>query len=85
MSSLPFDTSPDAQAVQDRRYRELGAAERVAVVFRLNAAARAMTAAGIRARHPEYTDDHVQLALARILLGDDLTRAVWPDRDLVEP
>jgi hypothetical protein len=82
---VPFDTSPDAQAVQDDQYRRLGGSERVAIQFRLGSAARAMTRAGIRARHPDYNEDQVNMALARILLGDPLVRTVWPDRPLIEP
>ena len=82
--AIPHDTSPSAQAFQDERYRR-GGSERVAIQFRLGSAARAMTRAGIRGRHPGYTDDEVEMALARIILGDALVRQVWPDRPLVEP
>jgi hypothetical protein len=33
---------------------------------------RALVAAGVRDRHPEFTDRQVQLAVARIYLGDEL-------------
>jgi hypothetical protein len=41
--------------------------------------------AGIRSRHPDYDDQRQRLAYARLVLGDDLTRKVWPQHDLVEP
>ena len=84
-ASRPLDTSPEAQAVQDALYRELGAYGRVEAAFRLTASARAMTAAGIRHRHPHYSDEQVNAALARLVLGDDLVREVWPERELVDP
>ncbi len=84
-ASLPPDTSPEAQAVQDAAYRRMGAYGRVDAAFRLTASARALTAAGVRHRHPDYSDDQVNAAVARLILGDDLVRQVWPDRDLVEP
>jgi len=40
---------------------------------------------GIRRRHPDDSDLQVQHAYARLVLGDALVRAVWPDRDLVDP
>ncbi len=83
--ATPSDTSPAAQAFQDERYRQLGGSERVAIQFRLGSNARAMTRAGIRARHSDYTNDQLDLALARIILGEALVRRVWPDRQLVEP
>lgn len=82
---IPPDTSADAHEKQREILRQLGGRERVAIMFRLNEAARRMTIAGIRSRHPDYDDETVQRAYARLVLGDDLVRAIWPDRDLVAP
>jgi hypothetical protein len=84
-ASHPRDTSPEAQAVQDAIYRDLGPYGRVEAAFRLTASVRALTAAGIRHRHPDYSEPQVNAAIARLVLGDDLVRQVWPGRDLVEP
>jgi hypothetical protein len=46
---------------------------------------RQVSLAGIRQRHPEYTDDEVRRALLRLVVGDALTRAAWPGRTLVDP
>jgi hypothetical protein len=46
---------------------------------------RQAAVSGIRARHPEYDDEQVHLAYARLVLGDALTRAAWPRHDLVDP
>jgi hypothetical protein len=54
-------------------------------MFRLNQFVRDLAAAGIRSRHPNYTDDEVRFALRRLLLGDENTRKAWPDRNLVDP
>jgi hypothetical protein len=83
--SRPLDTSPEAQAVQDAIYRALGPYRRVETAFRLTASARALAAAGVRHRHPHYSDEQVDAAVARLVLGDDLVREVWPNRDMVEP
>jgi len=82
---VPRDTSLEAHAAQIEAYRRMGGTGRVAVTFRLNQLAREMAAAGIRSRHPNYTEEDVRFALHRLLLGDRLTRAVWPDRPLVDP
>jgi len=81
----PPDTTPEAHALQLDLYRKLGGPARVAMLFRLSDAARRLTMAGIRARHPEYTADEVKLALARLTLGDQLVRQAWPDAPLVDP
>ena len=79
------DTSPAADALQRQLYRRLGGSGRVAIMFRLTDSVRRLTLAGIRARHPGYSDPQVQQAYARLLLGDDVVRAVWPDRTPVDP
>ncbi len=84
-AGVPLDTTPEAHAVQREIYRRMGGAARLAVAFRLSQSVRGLTMAGIEARHPEYTREQVFQAWARLMLGDALTRAVWPDRDLIAP
>jgi hypothetical protein len=83
--TVPKDTSVDAHDQQSELYRRMGGRGRVDVVYRLNQAMRRMTVAGIQARHPDYSAAQVESALARVVLGDALVRAVWPDRELVDP
>jgi hypothetical protein len=83
--SIPADTSPEAHAVQLEAYRRMGGAGRLQVMYRLNEATRSAAMAGIRHRHPAYTDDEILLALARILYGDELVQRAWPGRRLVDP
>ena len=51
----------------------------------MSADTRELTRAGIRARHPAYTDEEVELVLRRILFGDELFGKVWPGRPLLAP
>jgi hypothetical protein len=81
----PLDTTADAYRAQIEAYRRMGGPGRAAVVFRLNDLARQTAMAGIQARHPDYDDERLRLAYARLVLGDDITRSVWPQHDLVEP
>jgi hypothetical protein len=46
--------------------------QRVAVAAEMSDEIRAVTEAGIRHRHPAYTDDEVRAALAAIVLGHDV-------------
>lgn len=82
---IAADTSADADAVQIEAYRRLGGAGRVEVMFRLTRMARGAAEAGIRRRHPDYDDARVKLALTRLIYGDELVRAAWPDQPLVDP
>jgi hypothetical protein len=79
------DTTPGSHEAQIDAYRRMGETGRAAVTFSLIDLARRMAMAGIRTRHPEYTDEQVRHAYARLVLGDDLVRRVWPDRAFVAP
>ncbi len=79
------DTSPEARATLRARLLRMTPAERVDEGVRLSKLAREMMRAGIRARHPSYTSSEVEMALARLLWGDDLFRAARPDWPLLDP
>lgn len=81
----PLDTTTDAHQAQIEAYRKMGGAGRAAIVFRLNDLARQTVMAGIQARHPDYDSERRHRAYARLVLGDEITRKVWPEHDLVEP
>jgi hypothetical protein len=81
----PDDTSEDAHRVQGEIYAKMGGAARLAAAFALSETVKHLALAGIRHRHPNYTDEQVFHAWTRLKLGDDLVRAVWPSRALVDP
>jgi hypothetical protein len=85
VTAVPLDTSQSAHEVQRDVYLRMGGAARVAVMFRLTDAVRRLAMAGIRARHPKHDEPRVRRAYARLVLGDALIRAVWPDQELVDP
>ena len=80
-----MDTTADAHRRQTEIYARMGGTARVSIAFELTEAVRRLALAGIRHRHPEYTDEQIQAAWARLTLGDDLYREVWPGRPLVSP
>ena len=62
-----FDTTPAAFAVQETAHRHLGQSGRLNAALELSNLARSFAEAGIRRRHPEYTDDQIAPELAREL------------------
>ena len=80
-----LDTSEQADAVQLAIYRRLGGAERVAIAFRLGALVREASTAGIRRRHPGYSNEQAERACRRLLLGDALMRQAFPHDALIDP
>jgi len=81
----PRDTTSASHAAQMSAYRRLGAAARARLAATLSADARELTRAGIRARHPDYADETVEMALRRVIYRDELVRRAWPGRPLPAP
>jgi len=79
------DTSPEAAEILRERMRRMTPSQRIEEGARLCKFARHMMRAGIRMRHPEYSADQVEMALARLLWGDDLYKKARPDWPLLDP
>lgn len=68
------DTSPRAAALQLQMYREAGSARRAQIAVELSDAVRATAMAGIRRRHPEYSDRDVKAEFLRLLYGIGMSK-----------
>jgi hypothetical protein len=82
--AVPADTSLEAFRVQIEVLRRIGPAGRARMTFELSEAAREAAKAGIRSRHPDYTEDQVRYALFRLTLGRTLFEKAFPGVN-VEP
>lgn len=80
-----LDTSSQAHAAQMRVYRAMGPTERSRIAITMSTSARAVSASGIRARHPEYNEADVEWAGRRMRLGDELFRRAWPHAPRLDP
>ena len=81
---LPRDTSDEAAAAQLEVYRRMTPEARLQVALELTEMSRQLLVDGIRARHPEYSDEQVRLAMIRVWLTPELYRqayAVYPELD----
>jgi hypothetical protein len=63
------DTSSQASAVQLALYRKVDSRARAQIAVELSDAVRETAVAGIRRRHPDYTDEEVMRGLRIILYG----------------
>lgn len=63
------DTTPRAAELQLELYRSVGPAERVAIAVALSEATRETALAGIRRRHPEYSEREVGEAFIAMVYG----------------
>jgi hypothetical protein len=80
--AVPLDTSLEAARVQWRIFRQMPASKRLEIALSLSDSLRRLAAVGVRARHPDYSEDQVRLAVIRLSLGEELFRKVYPDCDV---
>lgn len=66
---MPLDTTPHAAAIHEESLRALGLAGRLRVALELSDLTHAFAIAGIRRRHPEYSDEEARRKLAEVLYG----------------
>ena len=81
-SILPRDTSLEAFRIQLEIHRRMTPETRLHLALQWSEEVRELGRAGIRMRHPEYSDREVELASIRLRLGDDLFRSVYPGVDV---
>lgn len=80
---IPRDTTPEAWEVQTQIWRRMSGQEKIELAFEMSENVRQIAAAGVRQRHPGYSDDDVRLAVIRLTLGDALFHEVYPDCNVV--
>ncbi len=76
--AIPADTTPEAWAVQRDIFRRMSASRRLELALEMTESLRRVVASGVRSRHPDYSEEQVRLAVARLWLGDDLFRQSHP-------
>jgi len=81
----PSDTSPEAAEILRERIRAMTPSQRFEEGAKLCKFSRHMMRAGIRMRHPRYEPEQVEMALARLLWGDELYQKARPEWPLIEP
>ena len=78
IEATPADTTPDAARVHLEIIRRLSPERRLELAFEMSNNLREVAVSGVRSRHPEYSDEQVRFAVARLMLGDELFRKVHP-------
>lgn len=74
---MNWDTSPEAEAVLFKLWRETPAWRKLEMMENLNQGARQLALMGLRKRFPEASSEELRRRLASILLGDDLASQVY--------
>jgi hypothetical protein len=79
------DTSTEARAIQIEARRALSPGDRVAMGLGHMDQMVRILGAGVRGRHPGYSESDVEWAVRRHLVGDHLFVRAWPDAPLIDP
>ena len=79
---LPLDTTLEAARVQTAVYQRMTTEQRLRMAFEMTESMRRNATAGVRSRHPEYTPRQVELAVIRMMLGEELFRLAYPGEDV---
>ena len=76
------DTSQAAETKQIETLRRIGLPGRAELTFQLCDNLHQITKAGIRHRHPDYTEQQVTQAYLRLILEPDLFQRVFPNCEI---
>ena len=79
---VPADTTAEAARVQLDIFRGMQPHRRLELALQMSTSLRNLAASGVRGRHPDYTERQVQLAVARLTLGDELFGKAFPGVDV---
>lgn len=74
---MNWDTSPEAEAVLFKLWRETPAWRKLEIMESLNQGARQLALMGLRQRFPDASPEELRRRLASILLGEDLASRVY--------
>ncbi|MBS2039593.1 hypothetical protein JST97_31695 [bacterium] len=85
MDFRPGDTDETTYQVWVQALRSLTPEQRLLNALQLSEQSRELALAGIRLRHPEYSDEQAELALRRWRWGDSIFREVYPGAELLDP
>lgn len=74
---MNWDTSPEAEAVLFKLWRETPAWRKLEMMEGLNRAARQIALMGLRKRYPDASPEELKRRLATVALGEELATLVY--------
>ena len=76
MNGIPADTTLEAARKEFEILRKLGPDARARMAFELSDNLRDRVEAGIRHRHPDFSEKEVKLEVLRLMIGDKLYKQI---------
>jgi hypothetical protein len=74
---MNLDTTPEAEAILFKLWRETPAWRKLEMMEHLNRMARQLALAGLRRRHPDAGPEELHRLLADMILGSELAAQVY--------
>ncbi|MBW2703156.1 MAG: hypothetical protein JRF33_20210 [Deltaproteobacteria bacterium] len=81
----PRDTCAEAWRIQIEILRKHSPEQRMKAGLEMADLARDLIKRGIRLRHPQYSEDQVNLALCKAILPSALFEKAYPDAGAIQP
>jgi hypothetical protein len=75
--ALYSDTHPQIEAMQIQLWRQASPTRKMNMLAQLNASARLLALAGLRAQYPQASEAELRFKLAALLWGEELARKVY--------
>jgi len=69
LTTMPFDTTPEAAAVQEAIFRRMTTVQRLRLSLEMSDSMRNVALAGLRSRQPELNAEERSRELLRIMYG----------------
>ncbi len=79
MDAIPADTTIDAARKQIGTLQRLDTRTRAEMAFELSDNLRSIVEAGVRLRHPDYSEAKVQRQVLRLMIGETLFKLIRSD------
>ena len=80
---IPVDNDPPLTPEQVRRYRAMSGGERLELALKMSEERRDKIVAGVRTRHPEYSERQVRMATLLLMQGKEIFEMVYPGFEIV--
>ncbi len=74
---MNLDTTPEAEAILFKLWREAPAWRKLQMMEALNKSARQLSLIGLKQRHPNASPEELRRRLATIVLGEELATRVY--------
>lgn len=80
-----LDTTSHAEKVQLDIFRRMKPEKRLQAAIDLAQTSRKLLKEGVSTRHPKYNEDQIRLAVIRLMLGEELFLAAYPNAKDIMP